>query len=208
MEDAREELPVPLDMDKARADAAKEMDWPRTFERLPLPAATKEAEAASAKAAEERARFGEELMGRDWPRDYRHEPVPFPTLVDATRGDTEGAAPKLLGSYAFWVPKRKEHEPSEGELVQLKGFFHSAETGGLNFSVWEGRRDPSGNPITIDESADHLYIVEHVACPHERGDRSGSHGSFRRGLICKMCGNLGRVLSSKSARLLARSTTP
>lgn len=177
-------------------------DW----ETLPLPSFPKEAEAASARSAEERRRFGEEVMGR-FSRDFRHEPILFPTFEDAAKGGTEEDVKKLLGSYAFWIPATKEHEPSEGDLVQLKGWFGDPDAETLHFTVWDGRRDTSGNPITMDVSAKGLYIVEHVACPHERGDRSGSHATFRRGLNCKMCGNLGRVISSKSAVILAKSKT-
>lgn len=202
MPDATEELPVPLDMDKARAGAAEEIEWSKDFETLPLPTGM---EGALPKTDAERS-FAKDVMGEF--RDFRLEPIPFPTLVDATRGDTAGAAKKLLGTHAFWIPAGREHEASECDLVQLKGFFHGTEVGDLNFSVWDGKRDPSGNPITVDVQAKHLYILEHEACPHERGDRSGAHSTFRRGLNCRMCGNLGRVVSSKSARLLPRSKTP
>ena len=171
---------------------------------IPWPTATKETEAFSAREAEERRRFGDEVMS--FSRDFRHGAMPFPTLVDAARFANEEGIKKLLGSHAFWVPPSKEHEPSEGDLVQLKGFFGDAGIA-LIFYVWDGRRDVSGNPITMDVFAKHLYVVEYVACPHERGDRSGSHATFRRGLMCKMCGNLGRVISSKSAKLLPRLKT-
>jgi len=177
-------------------------DW----ERSPLPPPS----GGGAGEAEERRRFSDELMGRLESSDFRSEPIPFATLVDATRADSdvEGAAKKLLGSYAFWVPPSTEHAPSEGDLVQLKGWFTAAVTSELFFSVWSGLRGVTGNPITTDVPAKNLYVVEHVACPYERGDRSGSHATFRRGLNCKMCGNLGRVISLKSAVLLPKSKTP
>jgi len=190
MPERTEELPVTLDLDKARADAA---------ETLPLPKGT---EGAFPDTTADK-RFAEEYLG-EFPAAEPWESlrIPFPTLVDATRGDSK-VAKTLLGTHALWVPAGAEYKASEADLVQLKGFFHGGEVGDLHFTVWDGRRDRSGQPVLVDVGAKHLYIVEHERCPYEYvGDRSGSHASFRRGIDCRFCKNLGRVISLKSARLL------
>lgn len=157
------------------------------FSEMPLPKMERAA-AATSDWAEKRAEFAKEIEGEWSAKFLTDDPASLlttlPTLKDATRGDTETIAKKLLGSYAYHI-KDLFGSPGEGDLV------------------WRGERDARRNPINHVVPADRLFVVESVECRHCEASRS----MRGRGPVlpaCRFCNGLGRDISVKSAKLFRR----
>ncbi len=151
---------------------------------------------------EDRDRYTKEVLSSFSDKFLGEEPEMFkslPTLKDATRGDIEGSAHKLLGSYAFYIPDLFG-PPVDGDLVRVVGWFW--EAGELKFTVWKGERDAKRSPINMDAPADRLFVVDCVVCSHCSSGVPSRYGRpVDMGIRCRNCDGLGRVISSKSAKL-------
>lgn len=150
---------------------------------------------------EARKRFAEEILGEHAKtRADGLFPVELPSLAYRDGLENVAVLNALMGQYFFHVSPLLAHTPAEGDLVQLKTWAMGGpetETPLLTFEVWAGARAKDGTPVLKRVEAKDLYIVDSVDCR-----ACDSRGRFIRGLMCKQCENLGRVLSAKSAKAI------